>query len=421
MADIEKLIGSESRLEVGQKINEIIEYKANKNLNNTGMLTNCLLEVPQRINYTLENGTLTVKAGSVVIVPYGTEDKTAEYPVGATFIHENFKVVDTQFEDGKFFVWAELVNDVISNTSGSSTEEKQYMFMDLTLNNTGWQKNIESGTSTTCSQTYTVHYKTDTNLIGMSSNTTTPVYSTSVRSFVYLIATNSTSNSWKSVNQVFNGMGYIGSTIWVDKGVKGLIPNGRNEDGTLNNIEFVTSELKLRTFTNTGSCVLLADGVNALGFANNSYYEYDETLNYVYNTYYDRIPSGQMALLNFSANAGVITSFQPKQPFRAVDYNDIADLKAYIVETYVSGTSGYRVWSDGYCEQWGAYKGSNSVATTTIKFLVSFANTNYGLQFGNKRNSGWNYNSQWTSKTTSSFEFYTAVSQVDWKAYGYIA
>ena len=32
-------------------------------------LTNCLLEVPQRIKYTLKNGTLTIKAGSVVSVP----------------------------------------------------------------------------------------------------------------------------------------------------------------------------------------------------------------------------------------------------------------------------------------------------------------------------------------------------------------
>ena len=34
MADIEKLIGSESRLEVGQKINEIIDNSANKDLSN---------------------------------------------------------------------------------------------------------------------------------------------------------------------------------------------------------------------------------------------------------------------------------------------------------------------------------------------------------------------------------------------------
>ena len=41
-------------------------------------ITNCLLEIPQRIKYTLVNGTLTIKAGTVVIVPYGVEDLTSQ-------------------------------------------------------------------------------------------------------------------------------------------------------------------------------------------------------------------------------------------------------------------------------------------------------------------------------------------------------
>jgi hypothetical protein len=52
-----------------------------------------------------------------------------------------------------------------------------------------------------------------------------------------------------SIDQVFNGMGYIGSTVWVDKGVKGLIPNGRNEDGTLRNIEWVNNKILTHTIT----------------------------------------------------------------------------------------------------------------------------------------------------------------------------
>lgn len=79
---------------------------------NKNQITNCLLEVPQRIKYDLTDGTLIVKAGSVVIVPYGTKDLTSQYPKGARFLHDNFKVFDTQFADGKFFVWAELVNDI---------------------------------------------------------------------------------------------------------------------------------------------------------------------------------------------------------------------------------------------------------------------------------------------------------------------
>lgn len=59
---------------------------------------------------------------------------------------------------------------------------------------------------------------------------------------------------------------------------------------------------------------------------------------------------------------------------------DVADLKAHsIVETYVNGTSWYRVWSDGYCEQWGNYI-TNGVATWfTVNFSKVFANVNYNI------------------------------------------
>ena len=39
-----------------------------------------------------------------------------------------------------------------------------------------------------------------------------------------------------------------------------------------------------------------------------------------------------------------------------------------VVETYVNGTSGYRIWSDGYCEQWGQSTTTNgSVSITFVK------------------------------------------------------
>ena len=183
-----------------------------------------------------------------------------------------------------------------------------------------------------------------------------------------------------SVDQVFNGMGYIGATVWVDKGVKGLIPNGRNEDGTLKNIEFTTTDLKLRTFTNTGACVLLANGIDNLGYANLSYYEYDKTSNYVYNTYYGRIPSGQMVLLNFYADAGVITSFQSKQPFRAVDYSDASALgmpsSKYVDLTLGSSGATYTAPANGYFYMRGKSSGTNQ--------QIYMSNTNTTLETLNK-------------------------------------
>ena len=51
--------------------------------------------------------------------------------------------------------------------------------------------------------------------------------------------------------------------------------------------------------------------------------------------------------------------------------------KPYITETYVNGTSGYRIWSDGYCEQWGQGKVISSGYYMRVNFIKPFANTNY--------------------------------------------
>lgn len=207
-------------------------------------ITNCLLEIPQRIKYTLEDGTLTIKAGSIVIVPYGTEDLTSQYPVGVTFLHENFKVYDTQFAAGKFFVWAELQSD-ITCTSPAQEGRQDIVMINITnnVNHYDMFANCASGTTSSTDTTYRTYFDTALNLL-LRRGSVSESYATEVCSLPILIRTASATTSIiSSVDQVFNGMGYIGSTIWVDKGVKGLIPNGKNADGTLNNEIREVSEL----------------------------------------------------------------------------------------------------------------------------------------------------------------------------------
>lgn len=59
-----------------------------------------------------------------------------------------------------------------------------------------------------------------------------------------------------------------------------------------------------------------------------------------------------------------------------LDKNHSNDTKPYIDETYVNGTSGYRVWSDGYCEQWGRILVGQDSAEV-ITFLKPFMNASY--------------------------------------------
>ena len=48
-----------------------------------------------------------------------------------------------------------------------------------------------------------------------------------------------------------------------------------------------------------------------------------------------------------------------------------------IKDTFVDGTSGYRIWTDGYCEQWGYVARTGNYVTIT--FLKAFKDTNYNI------------------------------------------
>lgn len=64
----------------------------------------------------------------------------------------------------------------------------------------------------------------------------------------------------------------------------------------------------------------------------------------------------------------------------ATDLNGKADVdltnctKPHIIETYVNGHSGYRVWSDGYCVQWGVVS-----TPVNLTFLKPFKDTQYNI------------------------------------------
>jgi len=52
--------------------------------------------------------------------------------------------------------------------------------------------------------------------------------------------------------------------------------------------------------------------------------------------------------------------------------------KPYVIETYINSKSGYRLWSDGYCEQWGCYSFSGTHGSKyNISLLLSLSNDDY--------------------------------------------
>lgn len=118
---------------------------------------------------------------------------------------------------------------------------------------------------------------------------------------------------------------------------------------------------------------------------------------------------------NIIAAAGVLT--------------DIADLKAhYITETYVNGTSWYRVYSDGWCEQGGIVSSVDYYNSKTISFAKTFSDTNYCLSITCKTNSNQVVNAHTTLQVynysdsqANVFNVSTTSINAYWRACGYIS
>lgn len=68
------------------------------------------------------------------------------------------------------------------------------------------------------------------------------------------------------------------------------------------------------------------------------------------------------------------------------DKLDRSAVGAYITETYVNGTSWYRIWSDGWCEQGGRVSGAGFSSAVVVTFLKAFADTNYSATVANASN-----------------------------------
>ena len=324
--------------EVNAEVSDLQTNKANTSLDNLNpagqaildnklnkqMVTNCITEIPQKIKLELNNGTLTLKAGSKVIVPNGFESD------GTT----------PKFDE------VEIESDIIDTNTYGGTNPNRIIYIDLTNNIIRSSLATASGSSSTTSQ-YTLYYNVSTNKVGVTGNGTTIDYSAELTFPICLTTVAISGVITNSIDQIFNGIGYIGSTVFVDKGVKGLIPDGRNADGSLKSIEFETERVAVNTAlgTNSNNVQLFID-TPTLGLSRAfEYYEqntkpneasvtpavaywYNPTENIMYYLWKNQsintwkiVKRFSIGHLSLGANAE-ITYFQPKTSFHAIDYSD---------------------------------------------------------------------------------------------------
>lgn len=125
-------------------------------------------------------------------------------------------------------------------------------------------------------------------------------------------------------------------------------------------------------------------------------------------------------------NQGGVDGFMfPKCTTKATTTSSASNHKvAVIVKNYVSGTSWYRVWSDGWIEQGGRVNLAQD-ASTTISLLVSFTNTNATAVASNYHNGAHDTNYMnsvscyFISKSRLKISHLSAASSYTWYACGY--
>lgn len=273
-------------------------------------ITNCILEVPQDIKLELVDGVITLKEGSKVYIPNGFETD------GTT----------------KKFDKVEITVDKSNSTKGSGD-----IFLAIGIGGNLLALEAKSFTVTERPESTVgtpLYYNITTNKAEYYDNS---VWNSDC-SFPLAIVER-TDNGFTNIKQVFNGFGYIGSTVFAFPGIKSLIPDGRNEDGSLKNIEYTTKNVIIHTSDHTNkNATLILDTVGNAGIHN--YFEgdvipskigyawvYHRPSNYILqwdNTTSKYIPKTMryVRVAKVDISAGQINSLTLKLPFHAVDHND---------------------------------------------------------------------------------------------------
>lgn len=341
------------------------DAKANVALTNSPYTTNRILEIPQDIKLELNNGTLTLKAGSKVYVPNGADvfdaltidsDKTLTVSDNAT----QLLCINSS---NKNMVARRLVN-CVSGTGATTTAGFAY---NTTTNQVRFfdSNGTEQGTN----------YSLPIAIINVSGGAIT------------------------SIDQVFNGFGYIGSTMFLLPGVKTVVPDGRNEDGTCKNkapstvtsvkTETVSGAVTAYMFTNFVSSVIaihhyVCSKTKPTVTGTTLWYNPETNLpsqvlsDGTVMTPYEEIPIAKFT----SDSTGKITSFEPYTVDSVLNSNEFYQLKDKAVTTdtaqTISGSKRFTKPSAGMSIELTADTNQQTVpATATVRQLGLYRNSTY--------------------------------------------
>lgn len=339
---------------------------------NESILTNCLTEIPQDIKLELSNGTLTMKAGSKVYVPNGVgkfDVVTIQKDVGGkrTSTGQEFLLSD---KNGAIAFWRKLY-------SGDS-------------------KPVDSGSY--------VWYDTANNVIKATTDGGASWLSEKFSLPLGIYTANGTGVT--SIDQVFNGFGYIGNNTFILPGVKCKRTNGFNTDGSLNSIDTTITKVTIPSFdTEVGRSLYFITGDNSAisNFVSGNIYAYDKSINNFITRNTKEVRNLCFAYSVTKDSTGCITSLTPNTAFHATDYNEfarevgrsakvdedntftgvnkfnkaiIASRVAYTKSNYVNGFSDILLTYDSNKDWWAQLRAQNT--STAFGYMGIYVNEDTG-------------------------------------------
>ncbi|WP_143351245.1 hypothetical protein [Candidatus Avelusimicrobium gallicola] len=245
-------------------------------------ISNCLTKIPQDIKLSVSSGTLTLGSGSKA------------YSGSGSVINITQNLTASSSGAGSFLVFAKA-------------DASALVLCPLA--------NCSSGTSDPQTEN-TVYYNTSTKTVSYYASANTPT------EVSLPLGVCTASGQITSVDQVFNGFGFIGKTIFVLPGVEGLYPNGRNADGSLNNVSVIVNAVMTYTSSSAGQKEVYLKS-NDFSDVGEAAIDYDETQNK--NIYTSNGTTASYALVGraIRTEGGNIVSLMPQNVFRAVDYGDV--------------------------------------------------------------------------------------------------
>ena len=267
-------------------------------------VTNCITEIPQDINIEWTSSSLTIKAGSKIYIPNGT----------GTFNEFTFP------------------SDAVLTNFGSLTSDLLLCYDSINNVLNGWQ-NCFSGSSAPTGQTNMLWYDTTNNAVKSTTNSG----STWNSGWSLPLALISRSGGLlTNVKNIFNGFGYIGSTVFALPGVKVLVPNGRNDDGSLKSQLFELTTVLTSSYHYSNEMQYFGfnrtDGVGAFKIRTTIYDEAKNTFSFSPNTQSTLPTCVLCGIVTYSSET--ISYFKPFSVAHAVDYND----SEYIAHCATPGT-----------------------------------------------------------------------------------